>query len=450
MTSPAIVPPGEAGELYARSGMLMAGYWRDPVNTRKVLPDGWYATGDLAQQEPDGYLRIVGRVSDMIISGGFNVMPVEVESVIAAHPAVREVAVYAAPDPVWGESVEAAVVVRSGAQVTADELIELCRERLASFKKPRRIVFVGTIPRTSVGKVDKRALRSAGGRVGCRRTGAQWVADKDDRSGAPLAGRTAIVTGGSRGIGRAISVALARDGAAVAVNYRRGSAAAEQLAAELTAAAHAARAFPASLDSNAQIDDMVAAVTAEFGPPDIVVNCAGVASRGQPVADTDPAELARLMAVNAFGPHRLAQLVLPGMRKRGLGHIVMISSTATRVMGANGAPYNMAKAAMEALAYTLAAEEERYGDPGQRRGAGTRGYGDGTANDPRRPWRGGHVGTRRCIPRSAGCAGRRMSPAWSPSCVGPAAGYVTGQRIAVDGGAERSNRVAAPRARPGN
>jgi acyl-CoA synthetase (AMP-forming)/AMP-acid ligase II len=155
-----LVPPGAAGELYARSEMLMAGYWRDPVNTRKVLPDGWYATGDLAQQEPDGYLRIVGRVSDMIISGGFNVMPLEVESVIAAHPAVREVAVYAAPDPVWGESVEAAVVVRSGAQVTAGELIELCRGRLASFKKPRRIVFVAAIPRTSVGKVDKRALRA--------------------------------------------------------------------------------------------------------------------------------------------------------------------------------------------------------------------------------------------------------------------------------------------------
>ena len=185
--------------------------------------------------------------------------------------------------------------------------------------------------------------------------------NRDAGSGAPLAGRTAIVTGGSRGIGRAISVALAREGAGVAVNYRRDGAAAEQLAAKLTAAAQAARAFRASLDSNEQIEAMVAAVTAEFGPPDIVVNCAGVASRGQPVADTDPAELMRLMAVNAFGPHRLAQLVIPGMRKRGLGHIVMISSTATRVMGANGAPYNMAKAAMEALAYTLAAEEERYG-----------------------------------------------------------------------------------------
>jgi acyl-CoA synthetase (AMP-forming)/AMP-acid ligase II len=154
------VAAGAVGELHARSEMLMAGYWRDPVSTQKVLRDGWYATGDLAEPEPDGYLRVVGRVSDMIISGGFNVMPLEVENVIAAHPAVQEVAVYAAPDPLWGESVEAAVVLRPGGQVTADELIELCRGRLASFKKPRRIVFAGSIPRTSVGKPDKGALRA--------------------------------------------------------------------------------------------------------------------------------------------------------------------------------------------------------------------------------------------------------------------------------------------------
>jgi len=154
-----IVPAGEVGELHVRSEMLMAGYWRDPVTTQKVLRDGWYATGDLARKEPDGYLRIVGRTGDMIISGGFNIMPVEVEEVIATHPAVQEVAVYAAPDPLWGESVQAAVVLRPGAHVTADELIELCRKRLASFKKPRRIVFVGSIPRTSADKVDKRTLR---------------------------------------------------------------------------------------------------------------------------------------------------------------------------------------------------------------------------------------------------------------------------------------------------
>jgi 3-oxoacyl-[acyl-carrier protein] reductase len=265
----------------------------------------------------------------------------------------------------------------------------------------------------------------------------------DADSGAPLAGRTAIVTGGSRGIGRAISVALARHGAAVAVNYRRHAAAAEQLAAELTAASRSTRAFRASLESNEQIEDMVGAVIAELGPPDIVVNCAGVASRGQPVADTDPAELTRLMAVNAFGPHRLAQLVIPGMRKRGLGHIVMISSTATRVMGANGAPYNMAKAAMEALAYTLAAEEERYGirvnvvapglvetEMGRRMARAVHGVADMSALDAASPF--GRV----CQPEDVAGVVAFL--------VGPAAGYVTGQRIAVDGGAERSNRLATP------
>jgi NAD(P)-dependent dehydrogenase (short-subunit alcohol dehydrogenase family) len=251
------------------------------------------------------------------------------------------------------------------------------------------------------------------------------------------------VTGGSRGIGRAISVALARHGAAVAVNYRRDAAAAEQLAAELTAASRSTRAFRASLESNEQIEDMVGAVIAELGPPDIVVNCAGVASRGQPVADTDPAELTRLMAVNAFGPHRLAQLVIPGMRKRGLGHIVMISSTATRVMGANGAPYNMAKAAMEALAYTLAAEEERYGirvnvvapglvetEMGRRMARAVHGVADMSALDAASPF--GRV----CQPEDVAGVVAFL--------VGPAAGYVTGQRIAVDGGAERSNRLATP------
>ncbi|MCU1656097.1 MAG: AMP-dependent synthetase and ligase [Pseudonocardiales bacterium] len=155
------LPVGEVGELHVRSEMLMAGYWRDPVNTDKVLRGGWYATGDLAQEEPDGYVRVVGRVSDMIISGGFNIMPLEVEEVLGAHPAVREVAVYATPDPLWGESVQAAVVVHHGSTVTAEELIALCRERLASFKKPQRILFVDSIPRTGVGKIDKRALREA-------------------------------------------------------------------------------------------------------------------------------------------------------------------------------------------------------------------------------------------------------------------------------------------------
>jgi acyl-CoA synthetase (AMP-forming)/AMP-acid ligase II len=153
------VSDGEVGQLHVRSRQLMAGYWRDPVNTAKALVDGWYATGDLAERELDGYVRVVGRVSDMIISGGFNVMPAEVEEVIAAHPGVLEVAVFGAPDPLWGEAVHAVVVCRSGTEVSVEELIALCRDRLASFKKPRSIAFVDALPRTGVGKVNKAALR---------------------------------------------------------------------------------------------------------------------------------------------------------------------------------------------------------------------------------------------------------------------------------------------------
>ena len=268
------------------------------------------------------------------------------------------------------------------------------------------------------------------------------MADNRDPDGCwPLAGRTAVVTGGSRGIGRAISVALARGGAAVAVNYRRDSDAAQQLADELTTTEHPVRAFRASLESNEQIEDMVATVSAELGPPDIIVNCAGLASRGQPVVDTDPAELTRLMTVNAFGPHRLAQLAIPGMRQRGFGHIVMISSTATSFMAANGAPYNMAKAAMEALAYTLATEEEPHGirvnivapglvdtEMGRRMTRAVHGVADLSALDAVYPF--GRV----CRPEDVAAVVAFL--------VGPAAGYVTGQRIAVDGGAEHSNVLA--------
>jgi 3-oxoacyl-[acyl-carrier protein] reductase len=265
---------------------------------------------------------------------------------------------------------------------------------------------------------------------------------------APLAGRTALVTGGGRGIGRAISIALARDGATVAVNYRRDVAAARELVAELQAAGHRAGSYAASLDSNDELDAMVAAVNYDLGTPDIVINCAGMASRGRNVVDTEPQELHRLMAVNAFGPHRLAQLVLPAMRQRGLGHIVMISSTATRVMGANGAPYNMAKAAMDALAYTLAAEEEPNGvrvnvvapglvdtEMGRRMTHALHGVSDMSELDADSPF--GRV----CRPEDVAAVVAFL--------VGPGGSYVSGQRIAVDGGAERGNRVARAATRAG-
>lgn len=172
-----------------------------------------------------------------------------------------------------------------------------------------------------------------------------------------LDGRIALVTGGGRGIGRAISIALAADGATVAVNYRRDEDAANATVGAITAAGGRAAAYRASVDSWDDDAAMVDSVTSDLGPIDILVNNGGVASRGHSVADTDPAELERVVRTHALGPHFLSKLVVPAMRERPRGDIVMISSVATTNMAGYGAPYNMGKAAMEALALTLAKEE---------------------------------------------------------------------------------------------
>ena len=176
-----------------------------------------------------------------------------------------------------------------------------------------------------------------------------------------LDGRVALVTGGGRGIGRGISELLATHGATVAVNYRRDAEAAAETVAGIVAAGGSAAAFQASIDDAEADRVMVEAVIAEFGYVDLLVCNAGIASRGQAVADTDPAEMQRVVATHAFGAHHLSRLVLPSMRQRDRGDIVMVSSVATSHMGPNGAPYNMGKAALEALALTLAKEERRNG-----------------------------------------------------------------------------------------
>ena len=176
-----------------------------------------------------------------------------------------------------------------------------------------------------------------------------------------LQGRVALVTGGSRGVGRAVALGLAEDGADLAVNYRRDREAADEVVAAIERLGRRAVAYQASVDDAQQDARMVAAVEAELGPVGILVNNAGIASRGQSVADTDPAEMMRVVAVHAFGPHHLSRLVIPKMREQARGDIIMISSAATKGLGANGAPYNMGKCAAEALACTLAKEERRHG-----------------------------------------------------------------------------------------
>jgi malonyl-CoA/methylmalonyl-CoA synthetase len=148
---------GQDGEIQLRGPNVFAGYWERPTATRECFSDGWFCTGDLGALDPDGYLRILGRSKELIISGGFNVYPREVEEVLLAHPAVAEVAVVGTPSDEWGEVVTA-FVVPSGAAPTADSLVAFAAGQLAPFKRPRLLHFVDTLPRNALGKVLKHEL----------------------------------------------------------------------------------------------------------------------------------------------------------------------------------------------------------------------------------------------------------------------------------------------------
>jgi acyl-CoA synthetase (AMP-forming)/AMP-acid ligase II len=154
------VRPGDVGEVICRSPAMMGGYWRDPDRTAEVIDgDGYLHTGDLGYVGDDGNLRLVGRLKEMYIRGGYNVYPAEVEGVLSDHPAVARIAVVGAPDPVLGE-IGAAFVVPAdpGAAPALDELRDLCRSRLADYKAPDRLVIVDDLPLTSMHKIDKREL----------------------------------------------------------------------------------------------------------------------------------------------------------------------------------------------------------------------------------------------------------------------------------------------------
>jgi 3-oxoacyl-[acyl-carrier protein] reductase len=250
---------------------------------------------------------------------------------------------------------------------------------------------------------------------------------------ASLAGRVALVTGGGRGIGRAISLSLAAGGAAVAVNYRRDEESAAETVGRIVGAGGRARSYQASVDSWDEDVAMVESVQGDFGAIDILINNAGIASRGQSVAKTEPEELERVLRTHAVGPHFLCKLVVPGMRGRPRGDIVMVSSVATSMMAGYGAPYNMGKAAMEALALTLAKEERDRGirvnivapglvvtDMGDRLAKATMGVTKAADLDAAAPF--GRV----CRPEDVAKVVEFL--------VSDDAFYLTSQRITVDGG----------------
>jgi fatty-acyl-CoA synthase len=155
------VPPGAVGELYARNSMLITGYHRNAEATGAALRDGMFSVGDLARRDAAGYYYLESRKHDMVISGGVNIYPREIEDYLATHPAILEAAVIGVPDPEWGETVHAFVVVRAGRALTERDVIEFCRAGLADYKRPRRVAFLAELPRNPTGKVLKRELRDS-------------------------------------------------------------------------------------------------------------------------------------------------------------------------------------------------------------------------------------------------------------------------------------------------
>ena len=154
-------PVGVVGELWTRSSQNMKGYWRNEAATRAaVTDDGWFKTGDAGYRDEEGFLYLHDRVKDMIVSGGENIYPAEVENVLAKHPGVADVAVIGVPDAKWGEAVKAVVVPGQGSELTAQELITFAREHLAGFKLPKSVDFTEVLPRNPSGKLLKREIRA--------------------------------------------------------------------------------------------------------------------------------------------------------------------------------------------------------------------------------------------------------------------------------------------------
>jgi long-chain acyl-CoA synthetase len=153
------LPPGQMGEIVVRGEVVMKGYWKNPKATAETLRGGWLHTGDLGIMDEKGYVYILDRAKDMIISGGENIYSREIEDVILRHPAVLETAVIGVPDETWGEAIKAFVALREGKKATQEEIINFCKDHMASYKKPKSVEFVDSIPKNAYGKVLKRELR---------------------------------------------------------------------------------------------------------------------------------------------------------------------------------------------------------------------------------------------------------------------------------------------------
>src|SRR3990172_1868613 len=147
------------GEIIVKGDIVTKGYWKLPEETEKSIRDGWLHTGDMAVMDEEGYVTIVDRKKDMILTGGENVYSTEVENVLYMHPAILECAVVGIPDAKWGEAVKGVVVLKSGQKAAAEEIIQFCKEKIAHYKAPKSIDFIAALPRTGSGKIHKKGLR---------------------------------------------------------------------------------------------------------------------------------------------------------------------------------------------------------------------------------------------------------------------------------------------------
>ena len=156
------MPEGEVGELYSRTPWCFEGYWNLPEKTAEAFRGSYLSVGDMARRDADGFYTLVDRKNNMIISGGENIYPSEIENVLGGHPKIRDVAVIGRPDAKWGEAVHAVVILREGETTTEGEIVEWCSARLAKYKRPKSVAFIAEseMPRTATGKIQHRILKS--------------------------------------------------------------------------------------------------------------------------------------------------------------------------------------------------------------------------------------------------------------------------------------------------
>ena len=153
------VPQGKVGEIIYRGPTMMKRYYNNPQATEEAFKGGWFHSGDLVRMDEEGYIYVIDRKKDMIISGGENIYPKEIEEVLYTHPDILEAAIVGIPDPNWGESVKAFVVMKPGKQLTEEDVIQYCQQHISSYKKPRIVEFIDALPRNASGKILKTELR---------------------------------------------------------------------------------------------------------------------------------------------------------------------------------------------------------------------------------------------------------------------------------------------------